>query len=119
MVSFRKATLSLKVTPQITPDENVMMKLQVNKDSVGETTAAGPSIDTKAVTTEVLVENGGTVGIGGIYEQTEADQVNKVPVLGDIPVLGWLFKQNLKRNDKRELLIFVTPRLVSEKTAVR
>ncbi|UCH48328.1 MAG: type IV pilus secretin PilQ [Betaproteobacteria bacterium] len=118
-VSFRKATLSLKVTPQITPDENVMMKLQVNKDSVGQDTAAGPSIDTKQVTTEVLVENGGTVGIGGIYEQTESDQTNKVPVLGDIPVLGWLFKQNLKRNDKRELLIFVTPRLVSEKTAVR
>lgn len=118
-VSFRKATLSLKVTPQITPDENVMMKLQVNKDSVGENTAAGPAIDTKQVSTEVLVENGGTVGIGGIYEQTEQDTTNSVPVLGDIPLLGWLFKQNLKRNDKRELLIFVTPRLVSEKTAVR
>jgi type IV pilus assembly protein PilQ len=118
-VSFRKATLSLKVTPQITPDENIMMKLQVNKDSVGSVTAAGPSIDTKQVTTEVLVENGGTVGIGGIYEQEETDNTNKVPVLGDIPVIGYLFKQNLKRNDKRELLIFVTPRLVSEKTAIR
>ncbi len=118
-VSFRKATLSLKVTPQITPDENVMMKLSVTKDSVGENTAAGPSIDTKQVTTEVLVENGGTVGIGGIYEQEESDQVNSVPVLGDIPVIGYLFKQELKRNNKRELLIFVTPRLVSEQTAVR
>jgi type IV pilus assembly protein PilQ len=118
-VSFRKATLSLKVTPQITPDENVMMKLQVNKDSVGETTAAGPSIDTKQVSTEVLVENGGTVGIGGIYEQDQNDLTNQVPLLGDIPVLGWLFKQNIRRNNKRELLIFVTPRLVSEKTAVR
>jgi len=118
-VSFRKATLSLKVTPQITPDENVMMKLNINKDSVGSVTAAGPSIDTKQVSTEVLVENGGTVGIGGIYEQEETDATNKVPVLGDIPVIGWLFKQNLKRNDKRELLIFVTPRLVSEKTAIR
>ena len=118
-VSFRKATLSLKVTPQITPDENVMMKLSVTKDSVGENTAAGPSIDTKQVTTEVLVENGGTVGIGGIYEQEEADQVTSVPVLGDIPVIGYLFKQELKRNNKRELLIFVTPRLVSEQTAVR
>ena len=118
-VSFRKATLSLKVTPQITPDENIMMKLNVTKDSVGQTTAAGPSIDTKQVTTEVLVENGGTVGIGGIYEQEEQDQTNKVPLLGDLPIIGYLFKQNLKRNDKRELLIFVTPRLVSEKTAIR
>lgn len=118
-VSFRKATLSLKVTPQITPDENIMMKLNVNKDSVGQTTAAGPSIDTKQVSTEVLVENGGTVGIGGIYEQEEQDQTNKVPLLGDLPIIGNLFKQNLKRNDKRELLIFVTPRLVSEKTAIR
>lgn len=118
-VSFRKATLSLKVTPQITPDENVMMKLHVTKDSVGQNTAAGPAIDTKQVQTEVLVENGGTVGIGGIYEHEENDQTNKVPVLGDIPVIGYLFKQNLKTNNKRELLIFVTPRLVSEKTAVR
>jgi type IV pilus assembly protein PilQ len=118
-VSFRKATLSLKVTPQITPDDNIMMKLAVNKDSVGSVTAAGPSIDTKQVTTEVLVENGGTVGIGGIYEQEQTDTTAKVPFLGDLPVIGYLFKQNLKRNDKRELLIFVTPRLVSEKTAIR
>ncbi len=118
-VSFRKATLSLKVTPRITPDENVMMKLQVNKDSVGSNTAAGPAIDTKQVSTEVLVENGGTVGIGGIYEQTESDNTSKVPLLGDIPLIGYLFKQNLKVNEKSELLIFVTPRLVSEKTAIR
>lgn len=118
-VSFRKATLSLKVTPQITPDENVMMKLNVTKDSVGQNTAAGPSIDTKAVTTEVLVENGGTVGIGGIYEQEESDTTTGVPLLSDIPLIGYLFKQNLKKNDKRELLIFVTPRLVSERTAIR
>ncbi len=118
-VSFRKATLSLKVTPQITPDDNIMMKLAVNKDSVGSVTAAGPSIDTKQVITEVLVENGGTVGIGGIYEQEQTDVTAKVPLLGDIPVIGFLFKQNLKRNDKRELLIFITPRLVSEKTAIR
>ncbi len=118
-VSFRKATLSLKVTPQITPDENIMMKLAVNKDSVGSVTAAGPSIDTKQVTTEVLVENGGTVGIGGIYEQEQTDVTAQVPFLGDIPIIGYLFKQNLKRNDKRELLIFITPRLVSEKTAIR
>ena len=82
-------------------------------------TAAGPSIDTKQVTTEVLVENGGTVGIGGIYEQEQNDSTAKVPFLGDLPLIGYLFKQNLKKNDKRELLIFVTPRLVSEKTAIR
>jgi type IV pilus assembly protein PilQ len=118
-VSFRKATLSLKVKPQITPDENVMMKLDVHKDSVGTNTAAGPSIDTKQVVTEVLVENGGTVGIGGIYTQEEQDTVTKVPVLGDVPLLGWLFRQNLKRNDKRELLIFVTPRIITEKVTAR
>jgi type IV pilus assembly protein PilQ len=118
-VSFRKATLSLKVTPQITPDENVIMKLDVHKDSVGTNTAAGPSIDTKQVVTEVLVENGGTVGIGGIYTQEEQDTVTKIPLLGDVPILGRLFRQNLKRNDKRELLIFVTPRIITEKVTAR
>jgi type IV pilus assembly protein PilQ len=118
-VSFRKATLSLKVKPQITPDDNIIMKLDVHKDSVGQNTAAGPSIDTKQVVTEVLVENGGTVGIGGIYEQEEQDTVTKIPVLGDVPLLGRLFRQNLKRNDKRELLIFVTPRILTEKVTVR
>jgi type IV pilus assembly protein PilQ len=118
-VSFRKATLSLKVKPQITPDDNIIMKLDVHKDSVGQNTAAGPSIDTKQVITEVLVENGGTVGIGGIFEQEEQDTTTKVPVLGDVPLIGFLFRQNLKRNDKRELLIFVTPRILTEKVTVR
>ena len=89
-VSFSKATLELKVKPQITPDDNIIMKLNVHKDSVGANTSAGPPIDTKQVTTEVLVENGGTVGIGGIYTQDESSTVTKVPVLGDIPVLGLL-----------------------------
>jgi type IV pilus assembly protein PilQ len=118
-VSFRKATLSLKVKPQITPDDNIVMKLDVHKDSVGQNTTAGPSIDTKQVVTEVLVENGGTVGIGGIYEQDQQETITKVPVLGDVPLLGRLFRQNLKRNDKRELLIFVTPRILTEKVTVR
>jgi type IV pilus assembly protein PilQ len=118
-VSFRKATLSLKVKPQITPDDNIMMKLNVNKDSVGANTTAGPSIDTKAVTTEVLVENGGTVGVGGIYIQEESTTVTKVPLLGDIPILGFFFRQELKRNDKRELLIFVTPRVIKDTLTVR
>jgi type IV pilus assembly protein PilQ len=118
-VSFRKATLSLKVKPQITPNDNIIMKLNVNKDSVGANTSAGPAIDTKQVSTEVLVENGGTVGLGGIYTQDEASTVTKVPMLGDIPVLGIFFRQDLKRNDKRELLIFVTPKVVKETPGMR
>ena len=118
-VSFRKATLSLKVKPQITPNDNIIMKLNVNKDSVGANTSAGPSIDTKQISTEVLVESGGTVGIGGIFEQEESSTRTKVPMLGDIPVIGILFRQDLRRNDKRELLIFVTPRLVKDTLTVR
>ncbi len=118
-VQFANATLSLKVKPQITPDENIIMKLEIHKDSVGQNTSAGPSIDTKKITTQVLVENGGTVGIGGIYEQTETSTITKVPLLGDIPILGWLFRQDLKVNNKDELLIFVTPRVVTEKVTVR
>ena len=118
-VSFRKATLSLKDKPQITPDDNIMMKLNVNKDSVGATTSAGPTIDTKQVSTEVLVENGGTVGLGGIYTQDESSTLTKVPLLGDIPVLGFFFRQDLRRNDKSELLIFVTPRVIKDTLTVR
>ncbi|HEV8645965.1 MAG TPA: type IV pilus secretin PilQ [Burkholderiales bacterium] len=118
-VSFRKATLSLKVKPQITPNDNIIMKLNVNKDSVGANTSAGPSIDTKQISTEVLVESGGTVGIGGIFEQEESSTRTKVPMLGDIPVIGILFRQDLRRNDKRELLIFVTPRVVKDTLTVR
>ena len=118
-VSFRKATLSLKVKPQITPNDNIIMKLNVNKDSVGANTSAGPSIDTKQISTEVLVESGGTVGIGGIFEQEESSTRTKVPMLGDIPVIGILFRQDLRRNDKRELLIFVTPRVVKDALTVR
>jgi len=113
-VAFKKATLSLKVKPQITPDDNVVMNVNVHKDSVGQTTLAGPSIDTKQITTEVLVENGGTVVIGGIYQQEERSTTNKVPVLGDLPYVGFLFKQNLKQDDRRELLIFITPRILKD-----
>lgn len=118
-VSFRKATLSLKVQPQIAPDDNVMMKLNVTKDSVGANTSAGPAIDTKQVATEVLVQNGGTVGIGGIFEQEESSTRTKIPLLGDLPVIGVLFRQDLRRNDKRELLIFVTPKVVKDALTVR
>lgn len=113
-VQFKKATLSLRVKPQITPDDNVIMTLRVHKDSVGQTTASGPSIDTKQVTTEVLVENGGTVVIGGIYTQDERTTVNKVPLLGDLPYVGFLFRNTLKLDNRNELLIFVTPRILKE-----
>jgi type IV pilus assembly protein PilQ len=118
-VSFRKATLSLKVKPQITPDDNVIMNLEVHKDSVGQTTTAGPSIDTKQVITQVLVENGGTVSIGGIFTQDQQTTVTKVPLLGDIPIVGLLFKQNQDQNNRQELLIFVTPRILREGLTAR
>ena len=113
-VQFKKATLSLKVKPQITPDDNVIMSLNVHKDSVGQQTISGPNIDTKQVTTEVLVENGGTVVIGGIYTQDERTTVTKVPILGDLPYVGFLFKNTTKFDNRNELLIFVTPRILKE-----
>ncbi len=113
-VSFKKAVLSLKVKPQITPDDNIIMDLKVNKDSRGENTVAGPAINTKQITTQVLVENGGTVVIGGIFTQDEDTTVAKVPLLGDIPVLGFMFRKTDKRDEKRELLVFVTPRILKE-----
>jgi type IV pilus assembly protein PilQ len=118
-VSFKKATLSLKVKPQITPDDNVIMNLNVHKDSVGQNTLAGPSIDTKQIVTEVLVANGGTVVIGGIFTQEERSSTNKVPVLGDLPYVGFLFKQNLRVDDRRELLIFITPKIIKDTLTLR
>ncbi|RJG02343.1 type IV pilus secretin PilQ [Noviherbaspirillum sedimenti] len=118
-VSFRKANLKLEVTPQITPDGNVILDVDVNKDSVGQATTAGFAIDTKHVKTQVLVENGGTIVLGGIFQQTERDSVSKVPLFGDIPVLGNLFKTTSRTNDKTELLIFLTPKILSDKLAVR
>ena len=118
-VSFRKANLSLKVKPQITPDGNIIMTLDINKDSVGQVTTAGFAIDTKHVKTEVLVENGGTVVIGGIFSQDERTTTTKVPLFGDIPVLGNLFKNNNKQDNKTELLVFITPRIVDDRLTVR
>jgi type IV pilus assembly protein PilQ len=118
-ISFRKANLSLKVKPQITPDGNVILTLDINKDSVGQTTTAGFAIDTKHIKTEVLVENGGTVVIGGIYIQEERTLTNKIPLLGDIPYLGNLFKNTQKTDNKTELLVFITPRILSERLSVR
>lgn len=118
-VSFVDATLMLEVTPQITPEGNVIMDVTVNKDSVGAIFQGVPSIDTKSVKTQVLVENGGTVVIGGIFEQTDRDDVSKVPFLGDVPYLGNLFKTRTRSSSKTEMLIFLTPKVVSDRTAAR
>ncbi|MFD2752637.1 type IV pilus secretin PilQ [Comamonas terrae] len=113
-ISFKKAVLKLEVTPQITPEGDIILDLDVNKDSRGETTTQGVAIDTKHIKTQVLVENGGTVVIGGIFEMEETNQVNKVPMLGDIPVLGHLFKNNTKASTKREMLVFITPKMLNQ-----
>ena len=118
-LQFRKANLKLEVTPQITPEGNVILDVDVNKDSVGRNTAAGLAIDTKHVKTQVLVENGGTIVIGGIFTQNEREDVTKVPYLGDVPVLGNLFKTRTKSNNKTELLIFITPKVVTDRTGLR
>ncbi len=118
-LQFRKANLKLEVTPQITPEGNVLMDVDVTKDSVGRVTAAGFAIDTKHVKTQVLVDNGGTVVIGGIFQEAEREDTTKVPFFGDIPVLGNLFKTRTKSNNKTELLIFLTPKVVTDKSAAR
>jgi len=120
-VSFQNAVLSLEVTPQITPEGNVILDLNIHKDTPNTTLAssAGIPIDTKQVQTQVLVENGGTVVIGGIYTLDESESVQKVPLLGDIPVLGHLFKNNAKTATKTEMLVFITPKVLTEKAALR
>lgn len=114
-VEFKKANLKLEVTPQITPDGNVILTVDVTNDSVGVVVPGGVSINTKHVQTQVQVENGGTVVIGGIFTQTISNNVNKVPLLGDIPVLGYLFKQTAIVNKRTELLIFLTPKIVIDR----
>lgn len=120
-ISFRKANLALKVKPQVTPDGRVIMSLDVNKDTPNTTlsTGAGVAIDTKHVKTEVLVENGGTVVIGGIYTQETRDTASRVPLLGDLPYLGFLFRQTGKVENKTELLVFITPKIVNESLGLR
>ncbi|WP_088504993.1 type IV pilus secretin PilQ [Burkholderia ubonensis] len=111
-VQFRRATLKLEVEPQITPDGRVVLDLDVTKDGVGEPTAAGPAIHTKHVQTRVEVEDGGTVAIGGIYEQLRRDDVTRVPLLGKIPILGALFRHRAQRDQRSELVVFITPTVV-------
>ena len=122
-VLFKKAILSLTVTPQITPDDNINMKVAVTQDAVGDiintTTGGVPSINTKKISTQVLIDNGGTVVIGGVYTQEEAISTPKVPLLGDIPILGWLFKTQTNTNNKRELLVFISPKILSDSLNLR
>jgi type IV pilus assembly protein PilQ len=120
-VSFQKAVMALKVTPNITPDGRIMMTLDINKDAPDYANAVSGSvpINTKHVKTDVLVDNGGTVVIGGIFEQVDSKQVNKVPVLGDLPYLGVLFRNNIVSDQKRELLVFITPKIVADALTLR
>ncbi|ENU79501.1 hypothetical protein F975_02747 [Acinetobacter sp. ANC 3789] len=112
--TFQDANLELNVTPSITPDGNVQMKLKITKDTVGSLTSAGYVIDTNALQTNVLVNNGETVVLGGIYEDTHQNDVNKVPFLGDLPWIGNIFKTKTTSDSKNELLIFITPRIVDD-----
>ena len=113
-ITFRKANLKLEVTPQITPEGAVVLDVDVNRDSVGQLTPAGYAINTKHVKTQVQVDDGGTVVLGGIYEDADRNDEAKVPSLGDVPGLGWLFKNRNQTRRKSELLIFLTPRVVTD-----
>jgi len=122
-VSFKEATLSLEVTPQITPDDKIIMDLDIKKDKVGQIFRVGsaevPAIDTQNVQTQVLVANGETAVLGGIYEQTERNDVDKVPFFGDLPIIGNVFKRRSKQDDRTELLIFITPKIMDESLGLR
>ncbi|NBY05303.1 MAG: type IV pilus secretin PilQ [Betaproteobacteria bacterium] len=118
-IAFRKANLKLEVTPQIAPNGGIILDLDISKDSVGQSTTAGFAIDTKHVNTQVLVEDGGTVVIGGIYELNESNGRNKVPFFADIPGLGWLFQNSLRSSKKQELLVFISPKMVNSSAPAR
>jgi type IV pilus assembly protein PilQ len=118
-IAFKPAVLELAVTPRITPDDRIIMDLEVKKDAVGQIFSGIPSVDTKKVSTQVLVDNGDTIVLGGIFEQTTRTTVDKVPLLGDIPFLGVIFRRTVKQDDKTELLIFVTPKIVKDALTVR
>jgi type IV pilus assembly protein PilQ len=118
-IAFRKANLKLEVTPQITPEGNIILTLDVNKDTVGQATTAGFAINTKHVQTEVLVENGGTVVIGGIFELEEKTDESRIPVLGELPYIGTLFRTRSRTANKTELLVFITPKMITDHNAAR
>lgn len=121
-IAFRKAVLGLTVTPQITPDDKIIMDLQVNKDSVGDLVGSGdnqvPSIDTRELSTQVLVDNGETVVLGGVYEQTTIDNMDFVPFFGKLPLIGKLFQHTTNQDNKSELLVFVTPKIIKDDVSV-
>lgn len=112
--SFQDAVLSLRVTPQITPDEHIIMDLEVSKDAVGALVGGVPTIDTQNINTQVLVDNGDTIVIGGIYEQTKTQSATRTPFLSDLPYVGFMFRNTSQTNDKSELLIFVTPKILRD-----
>ena len=116
-IAFRKANLRLEVTPQITPEGSIVLDLDINKDSVGQVTPAGFAIDTKHISTQVRVEDGGTVVIGGIFELNEIDNQAKVPGWGDIPWLGRLFGQQMRKHLKQELMVFITPKMLPQRVS--
>lgn len=118
-IAFRKANLKLEVTPQITPEGSIILDLDVTKDTVGQSTPAGFAIDTKHIKTQVLVENGGTVVIGGIFTEDQTTDEAKVPFFGDLPVLGALFRNKASSSRKREMLVFITPKMIAEKAIGR
>ena len=118
-VAFKEAVLSLEVTPQITPDDKIIMDLEVKKEKVGQVFFGVPSIDTQKINTQVLVANGETAVLGGIFEQTERTDVDKVPFFGDLPVIGYAFKRKVLQSDKTELLIFITPKIMNEELNLR
>ncbi|MGB8600011.1 MAG: type IV pilus secretin PilQ, partial [Burkholderiales bacterium] len=118
-VAFKPAVLSLAVTPQITPDDKIILDLEVKKDSVGQIFSGIPSIDTKKVNTQILLDNGETAVLGGVYEQNINDAVDKVPFFGDLPFIGNLFKRTTRQDDKTELLIFITPKIVKDNLTAR
>jgi type IV pilus assembly protein PilQ len=118
-ISFKSAVLKLEVTPQITPDDRIIMDLKINQDSIGEVTAAGPTIDTNSLETQVLVENGETIVLGGIFRSEETFATTKTPFFGDIPLIGVLFRRTEHIETKAELLIFITPRLIKDTLSTR
>jgi len=118
-VSFKEAVLSLEVTPQITPDERIIMDLKVNQDTVGQVFAGVPSINTNEITTQVLVDNGQTIVLGGIFQTDRNTTITKTPFLGDLPYVGRLFRRTLENDNKQELLVFITPRVIQDSIAGR
>jgi type IV pilus assembly protein PilQ len=116
-IAFRKANLKLEVTPQITPEGNIILALDVTKDTVGTLTPAGYAIDTKHIQTQALIENGGTIVIGGIFTEDSSDGVDKVPFFGDLPIVGNLFKRTTKTSNKKEMLVFITPRVLADRSS--